>query len=500
MVSIDSMSLPFAKAHLEALPALGALVERSVLIEPKSSAGYLSASVWASFASCLGPGAHGQYFPFQWDARRLSLRKVSKPIWRDEFDFEPFWYAIARAGIETTVLDAGGVLNDHASPCRQVTNWSYQSTGDARASDPALLAEIRKRFGRRPIGKEVPVPKKRAVCRHIRDNLTVALKRKTDAVLWLMERDPWRFFFAGFYEVHRAGHNLWPVEGAFASEADPDAMLEVYKEQDRQLARIVERIDSSTTLVVLSLHGMAANVAQDHFLQKILARLNARYLAERGLGVAANESSNLAAQLRKLVPFEAQHYLANVLGEDVQDFVVNRSLVGHLDWAATPSFKLASGGEGIIRLNIKGREARGFFDPGSKELTHYVSWLERALLAIRVIPSGEALIKSIHHAKDLFPGPRSHLLPDLVLEWAPQAPAERIASPEIGEIHEKLATGRGGNHVEGAFALVSGPGAALTEVDDIARIEDIGRFAQSYFGLRTQGAHAGPSSASSSSK
>ena len=65
---------------------------------------------------------------------------------------------------------------------------------------------------------EVPVPKKKARCLKIRDQMIEALGRKTDAILWLMDRYEWQFFLAGFYEAHRAGHNLWPIVGAFASE------------------------------------------------------------------------------------------------------------------------------------------------------------------------------------------------------------------------------------------------------------------------------------------
>ena len=483
MLCIDSMSLPFALEHIAQLPTLRALIDKGVMVQPETPATDFSASVWPTFAFGMEPGEHGEYFPFQWNAEHHVFKRLSKPIWHRAFELEPFWYDIARAGIKATVLDAGSILNDRAAPCRQITNWSNQSTGDAASSDPALLAEVRRRFGHRPIGKEVPVPKKRSECRRIRDSLISALKRKTDAILWLMEKDQWQFFLAGFYEVHRAGHNLWPTDGAFASEAEPDALLEVYEEQDRQLKRIVERTDSETTLVVFALHGMAPNAAQEHFLQKVMARLNARYLAEHGHGAVPASGTNFISLLRKTVPYGLQYQLASILGEDVQDWVVNRTVVGGLDWSRTPAFRLASAGEGTIRLNIKGREANGFFEPDSEELARYVGWLEHCLMSIRVAGTDEPLIKRILHPHELYPGPKAHYLPDLLLQWAPAAPVERIYSNEIGEIAEQLTTGRGGNHVDGSFVLVSGPDADPETVGKIARIQDIGRFAQSCFGL-----------------
>lgn len=489
MICIDSMSLPFLRAHLDQLPTFKAQMDRGLLAEPETPGDFFSAGVWATFVSEKPPGEHGQYFPLQWNAEHQAFKRFSKPLWRGAFEVEPFWYALARAGVDCTVLDAAAVLNDQEAPCRQISNWSYQSTGRASTSNPALLAEIRRRFGRRPMGNEVPVPKKRALCRKVRDDMIVAIERKTNAILWLMERDPWQFFLAGYHEIHRAGHNLWPIEGAFASEADSDAMLAVYKIQDQQLQRIVEHIDAKTTLVLFALHGMAPNIAQDHFLQEIMAKLNARYLADHGYGNVPVKSTNLFSQLRKSVPFELQYHLAGILGEDIQDWVVSRSLVGGFDWSRTPAFRLSSGGEGMIRLNIKGREAKGFFEPDGEDMAKYVDWLMQRLFAIRVAGTDRPLIKSVDRTKDLFSGKNAHYLPDLLLKWAPDSPAEQIYSDDIGTIRSRLRTGRGGNHVGGSFVLVCGPGAKPESVREIAHIKDMGAFVRSHFGMPATASH-----------
>jgi len=486
MFAIDAMSLPFTRSHIHDLPTLKTLMERGVLVEPESTGKYFSASTWPTFASTKSIGEHGQYFPFQWDAAHLKQRRLFDPAWRGEFAFEPFWHEFARAGISSTVLDIGFVQNDRSAPCRQISNWSYQETANADASDPRLLAQIQRRFGRRPIGREIPVPKSRALCAKIREHMIASLERKGDAILWLMEQDDWRFFLAGFYELHRAGHNLWPIEGAFASQSDAESLLQVYRALDRQIQRILTRAqDEHTTVVVFALHGMAPNMAQDHFLPKIMSALNARYLAEHGFAPGRAGRESLMAHLRKLVPYNLQYAAANLLGERIQDWVVNQAVIGGHDWARTPSFRVSSGGEGYLRLNIKGREARGFFEPDSAELHHYVDWLEKALLKIRVAKTGEPLVKSILHTSELFPGPKSHFLPDLILKWVPTEPAEHIWSEDIGNIHERLRTGRGGNHAGGSFAVVAGPGANSAPFE-LVHIKDLGRFARlCLFGMDT---------------
>jgi predicted AlkP superfamily phosphohydrolase/phosphomutase len=482
MIGADAMSFAFARKHLHQLPALQSLLKQGVLIEPKTPAGEFSGSPWPTFASGKDVGEHGIYFPFQWDAKHLKQRRQRDLVWCEQFEFEPFWYEFSRAGIPCTVLDAGCVPNSKAAPCCQITNWSYQETSWAEASDFALFTEICRRFGRRPIGKDVPVPKNNALCNETRDRLIEAIGRKTDAIIWLMDRREWRFFLVGFYEVHRGGHILWPAKGEFASKADPNALLDVYKAHDRQLQRIIEHaLDEHTTLILFALHGMDQNTAQDHFLREIMARLNARYLSELGIADVPAKAQSFVSLLRKTIPYKMQVFLAEVLGETVQDWVANRTILGGYDWSRTPAFAVSTEGVGYLRLNIKGREAEGFFEAGSKGLDDYVAWLEDALSAVRVVETNEPLVKSILRTRDFFKGPRSHLLPDLLVKWAPAAPAERIVSSKIGQIRGRLRTGRGGNHVGESFVVVAGEQADNVPARDIKHIKDIGRLARSCF-------------------
>jgi hypothetical protein len=169
----------------------------------------------------------------------------------------------------------------------------------------------------------------------------------------------------------------------------------------------------------------------------------------------------------------------------VQDWVVNRSLTARQDWGATPSFVVLSGGEGLIRFNIKGRESPGYFDPNSREQSDYDLWLRERLSAITVADTGEPLIRKITALDDVFPGARRRFLPDLVIEWNPDAPVDRIRSPDIGEIEVSLATGRGGNHNDSAFLMARGEDPFLDAVSQIRETSELGGIAEQYLGSRS---------------
>ena len=142
-----------------------------------------------------------------------------------------------------------------------------------------ILKVIRHRFGRRPIGREVPVPKTARQCDAIRDQLIAAVRAKAGATLHLMSM-PWNLSVTGWYEVHRAGHNLWPVEGDFASNSPPTRCSPSTRKQTGSSAGILATLEmqgEDTALLLFALHGMGPNRAQNHLLTEILSRPNARY-------------------------------------------------------------------------------------------------------------------------------------------------------------------------------------------------------------------------------
>ena len=188
MLGLDAVSLPFILENRRGLPNLSALLDGGMLRELQSSASYLSASVWPTFSTGRQPGEHGQYFPFQWSAEHRQYLRVADPRWSEQFDCRPFWHRVAQSGLPTIAFDIAHALHDERAPCLQITNWSYQSSGDAKASHREVLKDIQRRFGRRPIGPEVPVAKTARQCVAIRDQLIRAVRAKGDATLYLMRR------------------------------------------------------------------------------------------------------------------------------------------------------------------------------------------------------------------------------------------------------------------------------------------------------------------------
>ena len=375
LLALDSTPLEFLQDNISALPNIRSLLQSGQLLQPKSPANRFSAAPWQTFASGVLPGEHGHYFPMQWDP--LGMRFM--PIKNGTLAFEPFWDDLARSGVETIVFDAMSVPLTDDAPGIQVINWNTQSNFAASSNRPEVLKHIKRHFGKKPIGDEIAVKKSRRTLEKLRDQLIRSARLKTEAILWLMQGFEWRCFITTYFEGHRAGHNLWPIWDDFSSDPPDDAMLDVYRELDAQLGRLLGALDlSDTALILFSMHGMVPGYAQDHFLPPVMEGINNIYLRERGHRLPLRRGSGFARVLRQTVPPSVQRHVRELVGQTVQDWLIDREWRGGKDWMSTPAFPVPGGGDvGFIRLNIQGRERDGFLPASGEGRNDYVEFLCR---------------------------------------------------------------------------------------------------------------------------
>ena len=119
----------------------------------------------------------------------------------------------------------------------RVMGWSGQDhCSPFRTQPPELAREIRRRFGVRPIGYEIPVRKLAGDYRRARTRILRSAQLKGELTTWMMERGGWDLLLTVFGEPHRGGHLLWPDPGRPALAG---ALLDVYRALDAALADVL---------------------------------------------------------------------------------------------------------------------------------------------------------------------------------------------------------------------------------------------------------------------
>ena len=322
---------------------------------------------------------------------------------------EPFWYDLVRAGFGATVLDVPFSFENRLPRAVEVINWgSHDLLGRFQTNPPGLRREIVRRFGRHPMGYEIPVSKDTGQLAAMTRECVDGAGTKARLACWLRETTNWDFFLAVFGECHRGGHILWRDHDDVHAHVPKGALLEVYRAVDAGVGTLLEGIDTATTtVVVFALHGMGHNFSQEHFVRRALDRVNARYWRESAppddpaRENAAPGRRGLIRALRESIPPSLQHRIARSVPVGVRDWVAGREVTGGRDWRRTPGIALRSDLFSFLRLNLAGRERSGALGAGSDAHRRYVEqvtdrfsrtargWHERADRARRHAASGQ---------------------------------------------------------------------------------------------------------------
>lgn len=478
MIGLDASDLGFIQSFPRELPNLGRVLAGSAVHAFRSTADQLTGSVWPTFYTASNPGEHGIYHHLQWDGRSMRMRRVS-PEW---LPCEPFWHELSRRGLRVTSVDVPLTF-----PAREVSqgieilNWGSHDQLGGVSCRPRHLEPEFGRFGRHPMGIEIPVGKSLSELAKTRNDLVRGARRKGSLLRWALERSPWDFFIGVFGETHRGGHILWP-DGPGSETLPANALLDVYGAVDAALGDVLTAPSlAGAGLIVFSIHGMGPNVSQEHFVPEVMDLVNAGFAgtAWEGPPQRGQESRRgFIRVLRERVPASIQNRVARFVPVSVRDEVVNRSVVGGQDWSRTAGFDLAADMNGYLRLNIRGRERDGTLDPDGDVLPRYVAWVRECFESLRIASTGEPLVGAVLPTEEEFSGRRVDHLPDLIVTWSGALPTDRIESDRIGPVTARLATGRSGNHRPDGFCAVSVPGR---EARPLADGRDLANFVRSVF-------------------
>lgn len=455
MIGVDAADIEFVEASADALPNIRRILGAGTRFDLDSTADVLTGSVWPTFYTGTMPGCHGVYHPIQWDPAAMRTRRVRE----DWLYCEPFWCELERQGETVVAFDVPFTFLSRLRSGIEVVSWgTHEHLGPFSCNRPEIGRELRRRFGTHPMGHDTPVPRSRRHTETVPRRLARGARSKGRIARWLMEKIDWSLFLVVFGETHRGGHQLWPAPGYEAFAGPRDAMLDVYRAVDAEVGHVLEGVDAaSTTVVVFSLHGMERNRSQGHFVRPVMDRVNAAFENGGAAEEGGARRDGLVPLLRSVVPGSIQHAIGRVAPIGLLDWVSNRDVTSGMDWRRAPGFALRPDLHGYLRFNLVGREAAGTLEPGSDRQRNYRDVVRRAFLSLTTEGSGQSIVRDVLSIGDVFPGARSHLLPDLVVRWEDLPQATRVRSETLGVFSARPDNGRCGEHRSRGWAVLLGP-------------------------------------------
>jgi hypothetical protein len=195
--------------------------------------------------------------------------------------------------------------------------------------------------------------------------------------------------------------------------------------------------------------------------------------------------------LRSAVSARWRDRIARLLPERLVSDLTTRLYV-RADWTRTRAFAVPGENRGYVRVNLRGRERRGVVAP------HEVDRLGAELaagLATFLRPDGEPAIVRVSPMREVAGAGHAPGLPDFVVDWneRPAAGVGAVRSRRFGEVTRRgVGSGRSGNHVDEAWALVVPGRARPRELARAPRVTDLGATACALAGADLAGLSGEP--------
>jgi len=478
------------------LPNLMRLRARSAYARVRNPIACDAGAVWPSFHSGLNPGRQPQFDGM----RYFDPEDYAVKYYPPDAAAPRFWDELSRAGKRCFVMDAPYAHLAETSNGVSIIDWGVHNSasGDGkmacRASPASAVDEILALAGPDPAGGHMCddyQPETLADCRNFLDLHLDRIAKKGAIIKHFLARGGWDYFEAVFGDLHCIGHHLWHINDKTHPRyrAEVEAALgaplhEGFKALDRALGEILAMVDERTLTIFYASHGMGPQYTATGLLDRILDTIEHGPRQERSIGTLKRR---LRAVWRS-VPL------------DIRAMVM--PVKKHFNGALSPSTFLphpearrffevwCTNGAGGVRINLKGREARGLVDPAD-----YDALLDRLCADLADIvnaETGERLIEQIVRLQAIYPGPHAGRLPDLALIWNRSHPIRHVASPKIGTLAQDYADARTGDHGFGGMFFAAGQGVRAGGLNHDVNATDFAPTIRALFGLAEQPSDGAP--------
>ena len=472
------------------LPNLMTLRARGASGRVDNPIGCDAGSAWSTFHSGLNPGRQPQFDGM----RYFDSEDYAFKFYPPEAAAPTIWGELARAGKRCFVMDVPFAHLARDINGVSIVDWGAHdsATGDGMMEygtwPDSVADEILALVGPDPAGGlmcDDYLPETIADYRRFLRLHLERIEKKTAVIKHFLAKGGWDYFEPVFCDLHCVGHHLWHVndkghpryDAAFEA-ALGEPLRDCFKALDRALGEILAMVDERTLVVFYASHGIGPQYTGTGLLDRILYNLEHGVRVE---GSGRTVKGHLRALWRSIPP-------------DIRDRLmpVKKHFHGTLlhslflpDREKRKFFEVyCTNGAGGVRVNLKGREARGLVEPS--DYNALLDRLSADLTELVNAETGEPLIDEIVRLHEVYPGPHVAGLPDLALIWNRRHPIRLARSPQIGTLAQEYADARTGDHTHDGLFFAAGQSVRAGGLNHAVRPVDFAPTIRGIFGLPAQ--------------
>ncbi|WP_446344393.1 alkaline phosphatase family protein [Coleofasciculus sp. F4-SAH-05] len=413
----------------------------------------------------LGPG-------MMWERCQEILRVSTRSC-----PYLPFWSRLRNTGKRVTTFDVPKTYPIEGLEGIQVSAWGEEYPLIESCSLPAnFISELSSRFGNYHHPREILNP--RLISQQVRRYQTLMsnIQQKLQAVQFVMNAGEWDLFMTSFGEAHYGNHLFYHLFNQDHWAYDPqvstqlsDALPNIYGELDNALKTLLQDVSDHVTVFVISVHGVDTNYSANHLMPLVLEKLGFQAKPK-----AKQNQSNFSVQkliqgLKSLIPMPVRDFINDwILPQHFHDKMHSQQFISSIDWCNTKAFFLPIGHfQGFISINLKGRDPYGVVEPGA-EYEQICQQITDELKRLVNPETGKPAVANVIKTHQLLQGENIHKLPDLIIQWAEDAPINQLEHPDFGLVSGTYYGLRKTQHTGNGFLIATGskinPASTLTDV------------------------------------
>jgi len=421
LLGLDGATFDLLDPWMQAghLPNLSLLRQEGAWGELQSTRPPSTAPAWTACVTGVNPGQHGIF-----DFRESPLVDPRRPLVSSGSIRAPtLWHIISHHGRDVGVLNVP--ITYPPTPVRGILVGGMMTPGPA--SDYTYPGALKDVLNARGYVIDLEIQKYDAEAQEdalrFLDDVAESLQRRSETLLFLMDRYPWDFFMAVFVAFDRIQHLFWktladPTSRFYHARSAPGIrarILSIYQAADKFVGRLMPLMASEgADLIVVSDHGFGPTRAW----------FNAnRWLQEEGW-----LRLKPAAALRKRAFYEAMKVHDSQLVKALVPRQLARTVRGRIrggrsafktdldhciDWPRTQAFFASIPAQGIY-INVKrgAGDAHGSVEPGAEYETLRSSIAQR-LRELKDPRTGRPIIDRVWRREEVYRGPFTPYAPDL---------------------------------------------------------------------------------------
>ncbi len=282
-----------------------------------------------------------------------------------------------------------------------------------------LKKEILKRGYKIYIGKKRGYPKE-----ELWEEIKNTTEKQRRVINWLLEKE-WDYFQFVLQAADVTGHLFWNYcdekHPQFVESKFKDALLEIYKEFDKIVGEVLEKLPKNAYAIVLSDHGHGACIREvminkwladngylkfkekeeKNLLKKLgIKKEGIRYLLEKIIG---------QGRTKGLYKWLEKNPLGKTLIKAAWALPSENVSISNVDWPNTKAFCRS---QGLIYINTKKDFAQGTV--GKKEKKEIIKQLKRELKELKF--EGKPIVKEVLEKNEVYKGKFLDQAPDLIIK------------------------------------------------------------------------------------